>query len=103
MNGLATVIACYGLLSNSAVVVIGAMVVAMSLGPIEGLALRITDKERKLLRVRSIFCCTRLLMRPRTICIAASLIARRLDLQWRWTCPAIRSSAWPDCRLCAMM
>ena len=39
MNGLATVIACYGLLSNSAAVVIGAMVVAMLLGPIAGVAL----------------------------------------------------------------
>ena len=40
MNALATVIACYGLLSNSAAVVIGAMVVALLLGPIAGVALR---------------------------------------------------------------
>ena len=39
MNALATVIACYGLLSNSAAVVIGAMVVALLLGPIAGVAL----------------------------------------------------------------
>ena len=39
MNALAAVIACYGLLSNSAAVVIGAMVVAMLLGPIAGVAL----------------------------------------------------------------
>ncbi len=50
MNGLATVIACYGLLSNSAAVVIGAMVVAMLLNPIAGVALGITDRDRKLLR-----------------------------------------------------
>lgn len=50
MNALATIIACYGLLSNSAAVVIGAMVVAMLLGPIAGVALGITDKDRKLLR-----------------------------------------------------
>jgi uncharacterized membrane protein len=34
MNGLATVIACYGLFSNSPAVVIGAMIIAMLLGPI---------------------------------------------------------------------
>jgi uncharacterized membrane protein len=39
MNGLATVIACYGLLANSSAVVIGSMVVAMLLGPISGVAL----------------------------------------------------------------
>jgi uncharacterized membrane protein len=33
---------CYGLLSNSAAVVIGAMVVTMLLGPIAGVALGIT-------------------------------------------------------------
>jgi uncharacterized membrane protein len=35
MNILSTIIACYGLLENSPAVVIGAMVVAMLLGPIE--------------------------------------------------------------------
>ncbi len=50
MNGLATIIACYGLLSNSAAVVIGAMVVAMLLGPIAGVALGLTDKDRALFR-----------------------------------------------------
>ena len=34
MNALATVIACYGLFAGSAAVVIGAMVVAILLGPI---------------------------------------------------------------------
>lgn len=48
MNGLATVIACYGLLSDSAAVVIGAMVVAMLLGPIAGVALGLTDRDRAL-------------------------------------------------------
>lgn len=50
MNALATGIACYGLLSNSGAVVIGAMVVAMLLGPIAGVALGITDKDRRLFR-----------------------------------------------------
>ncbi|MGC2122911.1 MAG: TIGR00341 family protein, partial [Xanthobacteraceae bacterium] len=49
MNALATVIACYGLFSNSAAVVIGAMVVAMLLGPIAGIALGLTDKDHALL------------------------------------------------------
>jgi uncharacterized membrane protein len=39
MNGLATIIACYGLLENSTAVVIGAMLIAMLLGPILGIAL----------------------------------------------------------------
>lgn len=50
MNALAAVIACYGLLSNSAAVVIGAMVVAMLLGPIAGVALGLTDQDRVLFR-----------------------------------------------------
>ena len=50
MNGLATVIACYGLLSNSVAVVIGAMVVAMLLGPIAGVALGLTDRDQELFR-----------------------------------------------------
>ena len=48
MNGLATIIACYGLLANSAAVVIGAMVVAILLGPIAGVALGLTDRDRDL-------------------------------------------------------
>jgi uncharacterized hydrophobic protein (TIGR00271 family) len=43
MNVLATVIACYGLLENSPSVVIGAMIVAMLLGPISGVALGLVD------------------------------------------------------------
>jgi uncharacterized hydrophobic protein (TIGR00271 family) len=50
MNALATVIACYGLLANSAAVVIGAMVVAMLLGPISGVALGLNEGDRPLLR-----------------------------------------------------
>jgi uncharacterized hydrophobic protein (TIGR00271 family) len=49
MNGLATVIACYGLLANSPAVVIGAMVVAMLLNPLSGIALGLNDSDRKLL------------------------------------------------------
>ncbi len=51
MNALATVIACYGLLANSPAVVIGAMVVAMLLGPISGVALGVNESDRPLLKV----------------------------------------------------
>lgn len=43
MNGLAAIIAGYGLLANSPAVVIGAMLVAMLIGPISGIALGIID------------------------------------------------------------
>lgn len=51
MNALATVIACYGLLANSPAVVIGAMVVAMLLGSISGVALGLNESDGPLLRV----------------------------------------------------
>jgi hypothetical protein len=38
MNTLATIVACYGLLADSPAVVIGAMIIAMLLGPISGVA-----------------------------------------------------------------
>lgn len=50
MNALATVVAGYGMLANSAAVVIGAMIIAMLLGPIMGLALAMVDGDVKLLR-----------------------------------------------------
>jgi uncharacterized hydrophobic protein (TIGR00271 family) len=50
MNSLATIIACYGLFANSAAVVIGAMVVAMLLGPIAGVSLGLVDSDNPLLR-----------------------------------------------------
>lgn len=50
MNGLATVVACYGLFENSPAVVIGAMIIAMLLGPISGVALGLVDKNNNLLR-----------------------------------------------------
>ena len=51
MNGLAAVIASYGLLENSPAVVIGAMIIAMLLGPIAGTALSLVDGDsRSLLR-----------------------------------------------------
>jgi uncharacterized hydrophobic protein (TIGR00271 family) len=50
MNTLATIVACYGLLSNSTAVVIGAMIIAMLLGPIMGLALAMVDGDLQLLR-----------------------------------------------------
>jgi uncharacterized hydrophobic protein (TIGR00271 family) len=49
MNCLATVIACYGLFSNSPAVVIGAMIIAMLLGPISGVALGLVDNDNALL------------------------------------------------------
>lgn len=50
MNGLATAVAAYGLLANSTAVVIGAMIIAMLLGPIMGLALALVDGDTRLLR-----------------------------------------------------
>jgi uncharacterized hydrophobic protein (TIGR00271 family) len=50
MNILATVIACYGLLENSPAVVIGAMLIAMLLGPISGIALGLVDGNDPLVR-----------------------------------------------------
>ncbi|MFV0679954.1 DUF389 domain-containing protein [Ottowia sp.] len=49
MNLLAAVIAGYGLLQNSPAVVIGAMLVAMMLGPIVGLGLAVLQNDRLLL------------------------------------------------------
>ena len=48
MNGLATVVACYGLFENSAAVVIGAMIIAMLLGPIAGVSLGLVDRNNAL-------------------------------------------------------
>jgi uncharacterized membrane protein len=45
MNGLATVVACYGLFGDSAAVVIGAMIIAMLLGPIAGVSLGLVDRS----------------------------------------------------------
>lgn len=50
MNGLSTIVAAYGLLQNSTAVVIGAMIIAMLLGPINGLALALNDSNWGLLR-----------------------------------------------------
>lgn len=50
MNILAATIACYGLLSNSPAVVIGAMIVAMLLGPITAVGLALVDSDMQLLR-----------------------------------------------------
>ena len=49
MNVLATVMATYGLFSNSQVVIIGAMIVAMLLGPIVGISLSLVDNNKNLL------------------------------------------------------
>ncbi len=50
MNTLATIIACYGLFANSPAVVIGAMIIAMLLGPISGIALALVDSDWLLLQ-----------------------------------------------------
>jgi uncharacterized hydrophobic protein (TIGR00271 family) len=50
MNLLATVIACYGLLVDSTAGIIGAMVVALLLGPIAGVGLALVDSDTRLLR-----------------------------------------------------
>jgi uncharacterized hydrophobic protein (TIGR00271 family) len=53
MNVLATIVASYGLLADSAAVVIGAMVIAMLLGPISGMGLALVDGNSRLLRKAS--------------------------------------------------
>jgi uncharacterized membrane protein len=50
MNALATVVACYGLFENSPAVVIGAMIIAMLLGPIAGVAMGLVEKNNPLFR-----------------------------------------------------
>lgn len=50
MNILAAIIASYGLFANSPAVVIGAMIVAMLLGPIAGIALALVESNMPLLR-----------------------------------------------------
>jgi uncharacterized hydrophobic protein (TIGR00271 family) len=50
MNALATLIACYGLLENSPAVVIGAMLIALLLDPISGVALGLVDANDTLVR-----------------------------------------------------
>ncbi len=50
MNTLSTVVASYGLLADSAAVVIGGMVIAMLLGPIAGVGLALVDANSRLLR-----------------------------------------------------
>ncbi|MDZ7654134.1 MAG: TIGR00341 family protein [Burkholderiaceae bacterium] len=47
MNALAATIASYGLFANSPAVVIGAMIVAMLLGPIVGVSLALVDSDPK--------------------------------------------------------
>jgi len=50
MNVLATIIACYALLVDSTAGIIGAMVVALLLGPIEEVGLALVDSDMLLLR-----------------------------------------------------
>jgi uncharacterized membrane protein len=49
MNMLAAAIATYGLFANSPAVIIGAMIVAMLLGPITGVGLSLVDANMPLL------------------------------------------------------
>ena len=53
MDVLATIVASYGLLADSAAVVIRAMVFAMLLGPISGMGLALVDGDARLLRKAS--------------------------------------------------
>ena len=50
MNALAAIVACYGLLENSVAVIIGAMLIALLMGPITGMALALVDGDQALLR-----------------------------------------------------
>lgn len=50
MNGLAAITAGYGMLLNSPAVVIGAMLIAMMLGPITGIALGLIDYRLTLIK-----------------------------------------------------
>lgn len=54
MNALAATIASYGLFANSPAVVIGAMIVAMLLGPIVGVSLALVDSDARIL-LKSLF------------------------------------------------
>ncbi len=49
MNVLATIVASYGLLAGNTAVVIGAMIIAVVLGPISGLGLAMVDSNSRLL------------------------------------------------------
>lgn len=51
MNVLAATIASYGLFINSPAVIIGAMLIAMLLGPITGISLALVDSDMKSLRL----------------------------------------------------
>jgi uncharacterized hydrophobic protein (TIGR00271 family) len=50
MNALAATIASYGLFANSPAVVIGAMLVAMLMGPIVGVSLALVDSDARILQ-----------------------------------------------------
>lgn len=54
MNLLAAIIACYGLFADSATTVIGAMIIAMLLNPLMGVALALMYHDRRLLRKSTI-------------------------------------------------
>jgi uncharacterized hydrophobic protein (TIGR00271 family) len=51
MNAAATLIAGFGLFEDSPAVIIGAMLIAALLGPIQGLAMALAESDLKLLRV----------------------------------------------------
>ena len=52
MNILAATIASYGLFANSPAIIIGAVIVAMLLGPIAGIALSLVDGDIRLIYSR---------------------------------------------------
>ena len=79
MNALSAVIACYGLFANSPAVVIGAMVVAMLLGSIAGVALGLNEGDRPLLW-RALFSLTGGILWIIAIAVAIGLIHRDVPL-----------------------
>ena len=74
MLGLSTIIATLGLLSNSAAVIIGAMIVAPLMGPIVGMAYSTAMGNRKLLRRSSFTVLKGILLAIVVSWIVASLI-----------------------------
>lgn len=74
MLGLSTIIATLGLLSNSAAVIIGAMIVAPLMGPIVGMAYSTAMGNRRLLRRSSLTVLKGILLTIVVSWIVASLI-----------------------------
>ena len=79
MNACATVVATYGLLQNSTAVIIGAMLLAMLLGPIHGVAFSLAHGYMKLFR-RSLLTEAAGVMLVLTISFSIGLIHADMDV-----------------------